>query len=66
MVEVKSPPIIMVAIGPSISLPGWFDPNAIGVRAKPATKAVINIEGSLSLAPLIHVSKFHKQFSLML
>ena len=50
-VEVNRPPIIMVAMGPSISLPGWFDPMAIGVSANPATRAVIRIEGHLSLAP---------------
>ena len=47
MVEVNKPPIMIMAIGPSISFPGSPDPMAIGSKARPATKAVIKMDGDL-------------------
>ena len=59
MVEVTSPPTMMVAIGPSISRPGSPLPSASGSRPSAVTSAVIRIDGRRSAAPRSAVSSAH-------
>src|SRR5712692_4279644 len=56
-VEVKSPPRIMIAIGPSTSRPGAPLPIASGSRPSAVTSAVIRIGRSRSEAPRMAASK---------
>ena len=58
-VDVTKPPTIIIAIGPSISRPGWPLPAASGNKPKAVTSAVIKMDGKRSDALWIAVSAFH-------
>ena len=62
-VEENKPPIMIAAIGPMISEPGLSLLNAIGNMAKAVTNAVIKIEGNLSWAAKVMVSRFQALLS---
>jgi len=54
--EVKSPPRMTTAIGPSISRPGSPMPMAKGRTPRAVTSEVIRMAANLSAAPRIAVS----------